>query len=358
MPRAHEPSSSGCCACSSTASGCSATSSATRRSREQPIRGPVIVMGTARSGTTKLQKVLAASGDFNFLTFWKSFNWASVSGEPNEPTEARIAEADAFCRWFDERSPEAKLGHSFEALEPEEDGPLAEGCFVTPNFVGFAEVPGYAAMARPAAADRPSSSSSAAPCSTCSGRDSPTPSRPWLLKSPSLHRPRARHPGGLPRRPVRHGAPVAAPDAALDVQARRTLPHGLRHLDARPDPADGARRRPAWRPSAPSAEPTRTSPCWTCCSRTSPAISPRSWNGIYAHAGMPTDASRPRRHACAGTRRTPCTSTARSRTPSTRSASTSRPSGSAWRLLRAPRSAGGRKHAPTPPRSRDERSIR
>ena len=46
---------------------------------EQPITGPVIVMGTARSGTTKLQKALAASGDFNFLTFWQAFNWASVT---------------------------------------------------------------------------------------------------------------------------------------------------------------------------------------------------------------------------------------------------------------------------------------
>jgi Sulfotransferase family len=110
---------------------------------EQPIKGPVIVMGMARSGTTKLQKVLAASGDFNFLTFWQAFNWASVSGEPNEPTEERIAEAAAFCRWFDERSPDTKLGHAFDALEPEEEGVLTEASFVTPTFVGFAEVPGY-----------------------------------------------------------------------------------------------------------------------------------------------------------------------------------------------------------------------
>jgi hypothetical protein len=110
---------------------------------EQPITGPVVVMGLARSGTTKLQKALAASGDMNFTTFWQGFNWASISGEPNEPTGRRIAEADAFCRWFDRRSPEAKLGHPFAALEPEEDGPVSEGSFVTPTFTGFAEVPSY-----------------------------------------------------------------------------------------------------------------------------------------------------------------------------------------------------------------------
>lgn len=111
---------------------------------EETINGPLIVMGMARSGTTKLQKVLSASGDFNFLTFWQAFNWASVSGEPNEPTEERIAEAEAFCRWFDERSPDTMLGHAFEALEPEEEGVLTEASFVTPTFGGFVDVPGYA----------------------------------------------------------------------------------------------------------------------------------------------------------------------------------------------------------------------
>lgn len=109
-----------------------------------PLKGPLVIMGVARSGTTKLQKVLAASGDFNFLTFWQNFNWASVSGEPGEATDTRIAEADAFCRWFDARSPETKLGHQFEALEPEEEGPLSEGCFVAPSFIGYAEMPSYA----------------------------------------------------------------------------------------------------------------------------------------------------------------------------------------------------------------------
>lgn len=110
---------------------------------EQTVKGPIIVMGLARSGTTKLQKALAASGDMNFTAFWQGFNWASISGEPNEPTRQRIGEAEAFCRWFDGRSPDAKLGHPFEAHEPEEDGPLSEGSFVTPTFTGFAEVPGY-----------------------------------------------------------------------------------------------------------------------------------------------------------------------------------------------------------------------
>lgn len=111
---------------------------------EQPVKGPLVIMGVARSGTTKLQKVLAASGDFNFLTFWQNFNWASDTGVPGEPLDRRIAEADLFCRWYDERSPETKLGHHFVALEPEEEGPLSEGCLVAPSFIGYAEMPSYA----------------------------------------------------------------------------------------------------------------------------------------------------------------------------------------------------------------------
>ena len=65
---------------------------------EQELNGPLVIMGVARSGTTKLQKALAASGDFNFLTFWQNFMWASVTGEPGEDVAPRIAEADAFCR--------------------------------------------------------------------------------------------------------------------------------------------------------------------------------------------------------------------------------------------------------------------
>jgi hypothetical protein len=112
--------------------------------REQPLKGPLVVMGVARSGTTKLQKVLASSGDFNWLPYWQNFSWASRTGRPDEPVEDRIAEADAHLRWYDLRSPETKLGHAFETHEPEEEAVLSEGCFVTPTFLGYAEIPSYA----------------------------------------------------------------------------------------------------------------------------------------------------------------------------------------------------------------------
>jgi len=110
---------------------------------EQPLKGPLIVMGMARSGTTKLQKVLAASGYFNWLPYWQTHHWASVSGHPNEPTGPRIRDADGWCRWFVAASPESRQGHPFEALEPEEDSLLTEGSLVAPSFIGWGEIPSY-----------------------------------------------------------------------------------------------------------------------------------------------------------------------------------------------------------------------
>lgn len=153
---------------------------------EQTIKGPLIIMGVARSGTTKLQKVLAASGDFNFLTFWQNFNWASVSGIPDEPLDTRIAEAEEFCHWFDLRSPETKLGHHFQALEPEEEGPLSEGCFVAPSFIGYAEMPSYAHWL----ADKPRSiffEFLRDVLKYLQWQGLASPDRPWLLKSPNYN---------------------------------------------------------------------------------------------------------------------------------------------------------------------------
>lgn len=110
---------------------------------DERIKGPVIVYGMARSGTTKTQKVLAASGDFNWLKFWQAYNPALLSGDREESPQARIDQAEAYCRWFDSESPETKNGHAFETHEPEEDTVMAEGSFCHPSFIGYAQVSGY-----------------------------------------------------------------------------------------------------------------------------------------------------------------------------------------------------------------------
>lgn len=112
---------------------------------EQVIERPLFVIGFGRSGTTKTQKTLAATGDFNFLPFWQCFNPSLFSGDRAEPAKPRIAQSDAYCSWFDEKSPLTKTGHSFETHEPEEDTTLTEHSLVAPSFIGYSEAPDYLA---------------------------------------------------------------------------------------------------------------------------------------------------------------------------------------------------------------------
>ncbi|MFA5632616.1 MAG: sulfotransferase [Porticoccaceae bacterium] len=110
---------------------------------EQEIRAPIVICGMARTGSTKLQKLLSASGDFNWLPYWQVHGPSLVSGDPGESTAPRIRDAERFCQWFDQESPEAKYGHAFEAHEPDEESYILEHSLRTPCFMGWSELPGY-----------------------------------------------------------------------------------------------------------------------------------------------------------------------------------------------------------------------
>ena len=110
---------------------------------EERIEAPLVVCGMARTGSTKLQRLLAASGDFNWLPFWQGHNPSLLSGRRDESPDARVAEAEDYCRWFDAASPENKYGHALEAHEPDEESYMLEQCFRTPCFLGWSEMPGY-----------------------------------------------------------------------------------------------------------------------------------------------------------------------------------------------------------------------
>ena len=110
---------------------------------EIQIANPVFVYGQLRCGTTKIQKLLAATGDFNYLPFWQTYNPSLVTGFTAESPQARIDEADAFIRWFDRMSPDAKLGHRFQTFEPEEESLLLEHCLISGVFIAFSTLTNY-----------------------------------------------------------------------------------------------------------------------------------------------------------------------------------------------------------------------
>ena len=111
---------------------------------EQPIVRPHFLTGAGRSGSTKLHKLLAASGDFKYLRFWQQYNPALRSGRRDEDPAPRIEEAEQFIAWFDERSPQARLIHEYSALEPEEETFLFDHSRFLINFcITHASVPSY-----------------------------------------------------------------------------------------------------------------------------------------------------------------------------------------------------------------------
>lgn len=200
---------------------------------DEKIEAPLFVVGMARSGTTKTQKVLSASGDFNFLPFWKAWNWALLSGAREESPDARIRQADDYCRWFDAMSPDTKTGHSFETHEPEEDTTLNEGSLRTVSFMGYAELPSYVQWIAP---------QSALPMFTFL-RDSlkylqwqglASASKKWLLKAPIYY--------GIEPELLQ-----VFPDAKLVMTHRsplQTVPSSCRLIEVFHQPFDEARLQP------------------------------------------------------------------------------------------------------------------
>jgi len=88
---------------------------------DEKIVRPHILTGAGRSGSTKMHKLLAGSGDFKFLRFWQQYNPSLRTGRRIEDPSERIREADEFTRWFDRQVPQAKLIHPYETFEPEEE---------------------------------------------------------------------------------------------------------------------------------------------------------------------------------------------------------------------------------------------
>lgn len=107
------------------------------------LKPPVIINAMARTGSTKMQKVLAATGDFNWLPNWKVLNPSSVTGVPHEDVLSRIEDVKADEAWFDAASPDAKLAHSFAADEPEEDSMLMAQSLISPTLTGYADADRY-----------------------------------------------------------------------------------------------------------------------------------------------------------------------------------------------------------------------
>ncbi|MEO1059840.1 MAG: sulfotransferase [Actinomycetota bacterium] len=113
--------------------------------RDIELRPPLLINGLPRTGSTKMQKTLAATGDFNFLPYWMCINSASHTGAPHEDVRPRIAEIEDYAAWFRRASPETRRGHDMSPLEPEEEAYVMMQSLRCRALAGFANAHDYVA---------------------------------------------------------------------------------------------------------------------------------------------------------------------------------------------------------------------
>jgi len=110
---------------------------------DQKINAPIFIHGMPRTGSTKSQKILSKSGDFNWLVLWMTLNPSLITGNRDESEQPRIDAGLEFEDFFEKSSPENKVGHQFLAMEPEEDSFILEHSLVTNIFTAFCKLDSY-----------------------------------------------------------------------------------------------------------------------------------------------------------------------------------------------------------------------
>ena len=110
--------------------------------RQQIVR-PVIISGLPRTGSTKVHKMLVASGDFKYQNFWQGYSLSLRSGNRDEDPAPRIDEADRQVRWFNTQAPMAASIHEFSTFEPEEESLVYEHYIGSNYQQAFSFVPDF-----------------------------------------------------------------------------------------------------------------------------------------------------------------------------------------------------------------------
>lgn len=89
--------------------------------RNEKIRGPIVIVGLPRSGTTKLQRVLSSDPGFQKLPLWKIMNPAPFPGWSGDGEDPRIAVAEQFVAAMRTQFPKFYAAHPMSAREPDEE---------------------------------------------------------------------------------------------------------------------------------------------------------------------------------------------------------------------------------------------
>ena len=115
---------------------------------DEQLLPPILITSLPRTGSTKLHRMLSATGDFNALKYWQTFNYAPFeAGEEVDDTAApdpRIAAAWEQHNWMLQRSPGFHEGHPTWPDEVDEELFLLDAGFnCLYNHASMFQVPSY-----------------------------------------------------------------------------------------------------------------------------------------------------------------------------------------------------------------------
>ncbi|HZX31712.1 MAG TPA: sulfotransferase [Rhodocyclaceae bacterium] len=111
--------------------------------RERKIEAPLIIVGPHRSGTTRLQHLLATDTRFQHLTTWEGMNPAPRRALPDQGRALRHEEVGTMLAGLEAAYPGASLAHPMKADWPEEEMLLLNHSFSGFAFIGAYHLPSY-----------------------------------------------------------------------------------------------------------------------------------------------------------------------------------------------------------------------
>lgn len=111
--------------------------------RRRKIAAPVIIVGLHRSGTTRLQRMIATDPHLQHLTTWEGINPAPRMGQPELGRAARREEVRQFLHQGQQIYTGAFTAHPMRADWPEEEMLLLNHSFAGFSPLGLYHVPSY-----------------------------------------------------------------------------------------------------------------------------------------------------------------------------------------------------------------------
>ena len=111
--------------------------------REEDVSDPIVITGLPRTGTTKLQRMLAQDSRFQSLAVWRALSPAPLPGSTPGCPDPRIDLARGMTDQLAQMFPGFLAAHPMQPTEAEEEVLLLQMSFETPGTAWFYRIPSY-----------------------------------------------------------------------------------------------------------------------------------------------------------------------------------------------------------------------